>query len=598
MAKRMGKCVIVGGGLAGLISARNLASAGWNVTILEKDGILGGKARADEHPNAPVLIEHGYHVFPQWYTNIRRLLDELNEEIAESQGCAVADLPPQEKLRLVDLDGYHYLTPERKFYRIFSPFRTGDTPLETARLTAESMRVNLFEALKPWYVQYLFLMSVVDILRRPFTDRMMDSVSQVGFLRGKRYATESLALLNQENMLKASAIPAYEMSAMTAHNVGGYWVRQPQPFLSVLPGDLQTCFIDPIVRSCERHGVSIKLNQEVGELSVDNAADGKPYVSALRDRHGQVLCTLDEDDRCIVTTPLEVTRWLITEDVYRADPELGNMEHLETEPMSALHLFVDLSSQELGIEGKKEHVFLTGSHYGLSFIDNTQVWEPVHRGDQGWTYLSFISSNFSPLRAIKEPEQRMALLLEEIQQYLPALKRETVKAWYLNDNFNVPLYINTVGSWRKRPRVDCAIPNLYFAGDYVKNPIDLACMEGAVYSAMEAAHCICAEAPVPEEPVRYPELSMRLLYLALRMSPMTWLAIALAKRGDRKGPSDPKRAFSWVKIAATEKLRGKGWLGPLSGEAPASSEREADDDKSGAFRTARRSSNGAKAKAR
>ncbi|MEO8357585.1 MAG: hypothetical protein ABI621_16905 [Chloroflexota bacterium] len=40
----------------------------------------------------------------------------------------------------------------------------------------------------------------------------------------------------QENVLKASAIPVYDLSAMTAKRIASYWIRQASPFLSILPG--------------------------------------------------------------------------------------------------------------------------------------------------------------------------------------------------------------------------------------------------------------------------------------------------------------------------------------------------------------------------
>ena len=35
--------IVVGGGLAGMVAARELAVRGWRVTLLERSGRLGGK---------------------------------------------------------------------------------------------------------------------------------------------------------------------------------------------------------------------------------------------------------------------------------------------------------------------------------------------------------------------------------------------------------------------------------------------------------------------------------------------------------------------------------------------------------------------------
>ena len=61
--------IVVGGGLSGIVLSRELALRGWRVTFLERSRRLGGKA-GSELKNGR-LVEHGYHVFPQWYPNVR-----------------------------------------------------------------------------------------------------------------------------------------------------------------------------------------------------------------------------------------------------------------------------------------------------------------------------------------------------------------------------------------------------------------------------------------------------------------------------------------------------------------------------------------------
>ena len=58
----MPTAIVVGGGLAGMVIARELASRKWRVTILERSQRLGGKAGSDLENGR--RVEHGYHVFP------------------------------------------------------------------------------------------------------------------------------------------------------------------------------------------------------------------------------------------------------------------------------------------------------------------------------------------------------------------------------------------------------------------------------------------------------------------------------------------------------------------------------------------------------
>ena len=421
-----------------MVISRELAMRGWKVTLLERSARLGGKAGSDLKNGR--LVEHGYHVFPKWYPNVRAILERMG-------------------VKLIDFDRYHFLLP-------------GGYPKKVTVLGPSgfsAMWHYIFHGLLPWYHNLLYIYSVLDMLSRPLSDKkFLDKVSQIGLIRGKWYTSESVAEMGQENVLKASAIPVYDLSAMTAKRIASYWVKQASPFLSILPGDLQTVFIDPQVRELENLGVEIRYNMEVGDLRMK---DGILEAVVLRD--GTELAA----DIYALCTPFEVTRQWLHDDLYEADPELGNMHFLEAQPMSALHIRIRKTIPDL----PREHVFFHGSHYALSFIDITPHWNTSKSGHE----LSFISSNYSPLNEVSAEGAR-DLLLKEIGEYLP-ITPDDVESWELNPNTNVPLFINTIGAWSNRPHAKTKIKNLYLAGDYVKNAIDLACMEGAVSAALEAS---------------------------------------------------------------------------------------------------------------
>jgi len=66
-------------------------------------------------------------------------------------------------------------------------------------------------------------------------------------------------------------------------------------------------------------------------------------------------------------------------------------------------------------------------------------------------------------------------------------------ALYRGDYFcknTEPLLVNKVDTWRLRPESHCAIPNLFFASDYVRTHTDLATMEGANEAARRAVNNI------------------------------------------------------------------------------------------------------------
>lgn len=500
--------IIVGGGLAGMVVARELALRGWRVTLLERSKRLGGKAGSDVKNGH--LVEHGYHVFPQWYPNVRAIVERIG-------------------VKLIDFDRYHFLLPGGYPKRV--------TVLGPSGLSA--MWHYVFNGLLPWYHNLLYIYSVLDMISRPLSDkRFLDRVSQIGLIRGKWYTSESVAEMGQENVLKASAIPVYDLSAMTAKRIASYWVRQASPFLSILPGDLQTVYIDPQVRELEALGVEICYDSEVREVVMQ---DGAATGVTLRDG------TEFSADVYAVCTPFEVTRAWLHDGVYQADPELGNMHFLEAQPMAALHLRVQKKLPDL----PREHVFLHGSYYALSFIDVTPHWQ----GLEGRHELSFISSNYSPLNEVSR-EGAKDLLLKEISEYLP-ITADDIESWELNPNTDVPLFINTIGAWPNRPRPKTKIRNLYLAGDYVKNAIDLACMEGAVSAALEASAQILSDhgetesLPSVQVPPEWPRAL--LVFARIVMVPVVAVARVIAWLEEKFSPHRPDA--SEVRRQATPSLQ-------------------------------------------
>ena len=146
-----------------MVVARELALRGWRVILLERSKRLGGKAGSDIKNGR--LVEHGYHVFPQWYPNVRAIVERIG-------------------VRLIDFDRYHFLLPGEYPRRI--------TVRGPSSLSA--MWHNIFNGLLPWYHNILYFYSVLDMISRPLSEKsFLDRVSQIGLMRGKWYTSESVA---------------------------------------------------------------------------------------------------------------------------------------------------------------------------------------------------------------------------------------------------------------------------------------------------------------------------------------------------------------------------------------------------------------------
>ncbi|MCB1597000.1 MAG: FAD-dependent oxidoreductase [Gammaproteobacteria bacterium] len=78
------RVVVIGGGLAGIAAATVLAERGAEVTLLERDAHLGGRAGAwpDQlRDGTRFQMERGFHAFFRQYYNLRQLLRRIDPEL-------------------------------------------------------------------------------------------------------------------------------------------------------------------------------------------------------------------------------------------------------------------------------------------------------------------------------------------------------------------------------------------------------------------------------------------------------------------------------------------------------------------------------------
>lgn len=520
------RVVIVGGGLAGLVVAREMRLAKVPVLVLEASGRLGGKAGAHGNTVDPECWEdHGYHIFPAWYVNTRHLLREL--------GC---------ERSLVHLDRVHFLK------------RDGGNTYCT--LYAPSFRNawrNLTSGLVPWWVAALGFYAALDVASTTFQpNSFLDRVSFNGFIRKRFYITDEVALAHQGFVLQASAIPTYTISAMTASNVLASYLRNPNPMQSILVTNLQAGFIDPLVRSVRAGRAHILLNSKVRRLLV-KAGPAGPRVAELELADGRRV-VLGEDDVVVLATPQEVTFQFVDYDIVAAEQDrpdaeyspderrLADYANFESVPMAAMHVYFRRKLPGL----PREHVMLYQSRYELSFIDLSQNWPDY----PDRTVLSVISANFEPLCHLT-PTEAGRELMRELRAYLrfdPEDVDDQLTFASVQPHVQEPLFLNTVGAWTYRPKTKTRLANLYVAGDYCRSKADLTTMESAVESGLNTAESILEHLG---KPVRSPALPIpryrngRLRgWLALGFVPVLLLRLYVALLNGRRKRVEQARGIS------------------------------------------------------
>src|SRR5215203_5735214 len=488
----MAEVIVVGGGLAGMVTALRLLERGYKVSLYdESETRLGGKAGADK--NGGDYNRHGYHVFPAWYVNTWRLVEELGIEsnfVDFEDAHQMMKLEPDRVTRLTTLRGF------TSFRHLWRNLKSGFIPIPD---------------------MLLFFYAALDLASQPDRQKAdLDQLSITGFLRSRFYHTPRLELLFHEMVLKAITVPAYDCSAMTVKKVVRFWLRSPLPFLRILRGNLQTSFIEPLQQRLQELGCDIHLAQRLERIQTDGTQVTKLH---FQERGNGSLYERPVEVFVLAIPPERVAKLLDDDDLYDAAPSLSRVLSLHAQPMAAFDIYFTRKLPYL----PREHVFLTESKFGLSFIDVSRTWP-----DNDASVLQVIASDFIPLQT-RSTDKAAERIIDELGKYLP-FEITDIKGYVSQPHLKEPLFINDEGAWHYRPKVreedelTQELTNLYMAGDYCRVPVDLASMEAAISSGLQAAAAIVGQ-PLEEARRIPPEYSERLLILAKRvLTPVAALA--------------------------------------------------------------------------
>jgi uncharacterized protein with NAD-binding domain and iron-sulfur cluster len=468
---------VVGGGLAGMTAALRLLERGCRVTIYEAETRLGGKAGANKNGND--YNDHGYHMFPMWYLNVWKLVDELG----------IRD-------HFIDCPDFLLLKagqfPNFKTLRNMSSLR--------------DMPHNLNAGILPIPEMFLFFYSVLDLITQRYRERsLLDQISATGFIRSRFYRTEQIAEQYQDMMLKGISVPAYFVSAMTMRQVMRYWFRYPVPMFRAPRGNLQQFWIGPIEERLRKLGCRIVFGSHLERIELSGGMVSRLEFAGEGHKNVDVSA-----GKVIFAVPFERLEHLLTDSVYNSAPDLFRVKGLNSRAMASLNLY--LRRRVPGIP--KHHVDLVGSLFSLSFIDVSQIWSGYDT-----TVLNLIASDFTALVSLS-PHEAVSRLLSDLQQFLPQIAAEDIDRWDFQPHVQQPLFMNDVGAWQFRLNARTQLKNLYVAGDHCRSHVDLVSMEGAVTTGLLAAEALRKDAGISQTveilvPDEYPEILMILAKLAL-----------------------------------------------------------------------------------
>ncbi len=532
MSKRV---IIIGGGVAGLSAAHELCERGFRVTIYERWGVPGGKARSTWVPKPDV-----------WPEGFMQPLLGLGRQPSDD---------PQHRHELPGEHGFRFFSG---FYRhIIDTMRrtpdrrTGKSALDKLEIAERVMTTTagtkpiIYPQTQPRNLRQLkeLVAALLESGER-LTDR------EISFLFGRLWqiatSCEERRLAEYEKIdwwrfLNADAFsPAYQQLTNLARitvaanprraesrTMGGIALQMLNlhffPKDRVLNGPTNPTWIDPWVEYLQSRGVELLCNATAVAIQ---CSDGRiQSVTVSRDGQEQQV----SGDYYLFCVPVEAMAALLAQDVtydgaqpvYRnvlaADPSLATIIELakNVEWMNGIQYYL-----RVDVPITPGHVMFLDTPWALTAISQRQFWPDfdfASRYDgrvQG--ILSVDISDWNTPGQFNGKPARVCTIQEIAEECWAQMKAslngpgreilrdDQVVAYHVDTDIShhsapsptnanaEPLLVNQVDTWSLRPGAFTLIPNLFLAADYVRTNTMLATMEAANEAARRAVNAILA----------------------------------------------------------------------------------------------------------
>jgi hypothetical protein len=509
---------VVGGGLAGLTVAFELASRGYQVTLYETKETLGGNLSSD-------LVNGVYHdVYPHmfcaWYSNFWNLYGAQLNIRRDDQFEAHAGV----KLLKRGAKDYQELLNASNIDAVVANLQSGV-------MSAPDM--------------FLMGFSMLDLASTPFDRTKSNQLEQLdvnGFIYSRGYSTERVAKLQNYILMVIWSIRSELTAASSYQDFIKHTLSFPDttPFAYLLRGSTYEKLIEPFERRLQTLGCDIRKATAVRSVTL---VDGKPRIRTQAGGGAEI--DAPPTDYVVFATPPGALAHLILtgpggERIVDAVPELAELRALRCEAIPVADVYFKRK-----IDGfPKDQVALTESAADLTVLDISQLWT----GDpnmQDRTAVVLAASNGYALPSAN-PQEQGFLMIRTLHDYLPVFNPGAYwgdpdsdidwdKSLFRSNEAN-KIFLNEVGSWGRRPVAAYpALPNVFFAGDFCQTEVDMATVEAAVESGMNAAAALQeADARATGRPLVQPVVTLRhkvdpeavLLAAKLALLPVAYAATA------------------------------------------------------------------------
>lgn len=522
----MAKVVVLGGGVAGLSAAHELAERGFEVVLIEKTGIPGGKARSSPvlplgqspwkaEPRYPsgsqhashvnwVPGEHGFRFFPGFYKHV---VDTMSRIPAPDGVSAAEHLVSIGRCGLTQYD-----KPTFNF-----PMRFTRTPGDVfAAFTAIVAGFSSITELTAHELGHFF--ARIWQIMTSCEERRLAEYEKVAWWEFIDASAHSAAYQKFLATGITRSLVAAKAKTANTRTIGNIFIQLLLDIIDplvatsdrVLDGPTNQVWIYPWLQHVRALGVTYMRETAVTEILYD----GK-QVAGVRTQSGSQ-SGIVHGDYYVCALPLERVVPLLSRALVSGDPALANLRELNATSLEWMNgvQFYFRTPVRL-VRGHMNHI---DTEWALTSVSQVDVWRTGTMDRYGPSNIEgIVSVDVSDWRApAASGRTAMEHSREEVcREVWRQLKRSVNTAgqddilrddeligWFIDSDIDrdpsdpallansEPLLVNLADTWKLRPAAATAIRNFFLASDYVRTHTDLATMEAANEAARRAVNGI------------------------------------------------------------------------------------------------------------
>lgn len=468
------RAVVVGGGIAGVATAVVLAERGVHVTLVEREGQLGGRAGAWSETlrsGERFDMERGFHAFFRQYYNLRALLRRVDPTLGFLQ----------------PLEDYPILGPKGLVQSFANLPRR--TPQNIVTLTRRAGSLGWRDLLRVDKRRALEMLTF-DMER---TYARWDGTSAAAYLDSLRFPLDARRLLF-DVFSHSFFNPEGEMSAaellMMFHF---YFTGNPEGLVfDVARSPFSRCIWRPFAAHLRSLGVELRFHEDVRQVQRLETAGG----AAGRAWHVLTSGGSIQAEAVALALPVPALQSLV-----RASPDLHDPTWRRA--IGAQRLTRPFAVWRLWLGGAMRHgrAPFVGTT-GVGVLDNVSLYHLFEDESRDWAAAH--GGSVVELHAYAvDPEADEAFLRKDMLRGLHHFYPETESLPLVEDRWllrrDCPAFVP--GGMAQRLGVETPHAGVALAGDFVKLPIPSALMERAAASGFLAANVLLQRMGVRPEPI-------------------------------------------------------------------------------------------------